>query len=93
MVARQGYEFPGLRSAPSDYFHRHVHLTFIDEPDVIHHAHRILGVENVMWSSDYPHPIGSWPNSRPTVERVFAGVSDADRDLVCRANAARVWNL
>ena len=46
-----------------------------------------------MWSSDYPHPIGSWPNSKSTVERVFAGVSDGDRDLVCRANAARVWNL
>jgi len=29
----------------------------------------------------------------PTVERVFAGVSDEDRDLVCRGNAARVWNL
>ena len=35
----------------------------------------------------------SWPNSKSTVERVFAGVSDDDRDLVCRANAARVWNL
>jgi predicted TIM-barrel fold metal-dependent hydrolase len=93
MKARQGYEFPGLRYAPSDYFHRNVYLTFIDEPDVLHHAHRILGVENVMWSSDYPHPIGSWPNSRSIIEHVFAGVSDKDRDLVCRANAARVWDL
>jgi uncharacterized protein len=59
----------------------------------MHHAHRVLGVENVMWSSGYPHPIGSWPYSRPTVDRVFAGVSDEDRDLVCRANAARVWDL
>jgi len=80
MKVRQGYEFPGLRHAPSDYFHRNVHLTFIDEPDVMHHANRVLGVENVMWSSDYPHPIGSWPHSRSTVERVFAGVSDEDRD-------------
>jgi predicted TIM-barrel fold metal-dependent hydrolase len=93
MKARQGYEFPGLKHAPSDYFHRNVHLTFIDEPDVMHHADGILGVENVMWSSDYPHPIGSWPHSQATVERIFAGVSDQDRDLVCRANAARVWDL
>jgi predicted TIM-barrel fold metal-dependent hydrolase len=93
MVARQGYEFPGLTQAPSDYFHRNVHLTFIDEPNVIRHAHETLGIDNVMWSSDYPHPIGSWPNSQSTVERVFAGVSDEDRDLVCRGNAARVWNL
>ncbi len=60
---------------------------------MIRHAHETLGVHNVMWSSDYPHPIGSWPNSQATVERVFAGVSDEDRDLVCRGNAARVWNL
>jgi predicted TIM-barrel fold metal-dependent hydrolase len=93
MVARQGYTFPGIMHAPSHYFHRNVHLTFVDEPDVMHHATRILGVENVMWSSDYPHPIGSWPDSRATVDRVFADASDADRDLVCRANAARVWNL
>jgi predicted TIM-barrel fold metal-dependent hydrolase len=93
MKARQGYEFPGLKAAPSDYFHRNVHLTFIDEPDVMHHAERVLGVENVMWSSDYPHPIGSWPDSRSTVERIFSSVPDHDRDLVCRANAARVWGL
>ena len=93
MAARQGYTFPGIHGAPSDVFHRNVHLTFVDEPDVMHHAHRILGVENVMWSSDYPHPIGSWPHSRSTVERIFADASDADRDLVCRGNAARVWNL
>jgi predicted TIM-barrel fold metal-dependent hydrolase len=93
MKARQGYEFPGLKQAPSDYFHRNVHLTFIDEPDVMHHADLTLGVENVMWSSDYPHPIGSWPHSRSTVERIFAGVPDDARDLVSRANAARVWGL
>ena len=38
MMARQGYEFPGIKHAPSHYFHRNVHLTFIDEPDVIHDA-------------------------------------------------------
>ena len=56
-------------------------------------AHECLGIHNVMWSSDYPHPVSSWPNSRSTVERIFAGVSEDDRDLVCYANAARVWNL
>lgn len=93
MAARQGYEFPGLRQAPSDYFHRNVHLTFIDEPNVIRYAHESLGIDNVMWSSDYPHPVSSWPSSRTTVERIFDGVPDGDRDRVCRRNAARVWNL
>lgn len=93
MADRQGYEFPNLTRRPSDYFHSNVYLTFIDEPDVIRHAHDCLGIENVMWSSDYPHPVSSWPQSRSTVDRIFAGVSQQDRDLVCRGNAARVWNL
>ena len=24
-------------------------------------AHESLGIENIMWSSDYPHPVSSWP--------------------------------
>ena len=93
MAARQGYEFPSLKHAPSDYFHRNVFLTFIDEPNVVRQAHECLGIRNLMWSSDYPHPVSSWPSSQPTVERIFAGISEEDRDLVCFANAARVWNL
>jgi predicted TIM-barrel fold metal-dependent hydrolase len=93
MAARQGYEFPTLKQAPSDYFRRNIHLTFIDEPDVVRQARDCLGVRNVMWSSDYPHPVSSWPDSRATVERLFAGVPEDERDLICFANAARVWNL
>ena len=55
-VKRQGYEFPALKKLPSEYFRQSVHLTFIDEPHVIMHAHDRLGIENIMWSSDYPHP-------------------------------------
>jgi len=93
MATRQGYEFPGLKALPSHYFRRNVFLTFIDEPDVIRHARERLGIENVMWSSDYPHPVSSWPNSRPTVDKVLADATDEERELVVAGNAARVWNL
>ncbi|HEX7096701.1 MAG TPA: amidohydrolase family protein [Acidimicrobiales bacterium] len=93
LVARQGYEFPAITQAPSDYFHRNVFLTFVDEPDALRHAHDRLGVENIMWSSDYPHPVSTWPNSRQVVDEIFAGVPAHERELVVSANAARVWNL
>jgi predicted TIM-barrel fold metal-dependent hydrolase len=93
MAARQGYEFPGLKHRPSDYFHRNVYLTFIDEPDVVRHAHERLGIHNVMWSSDYPHPVSSWPDSRRVIEALFSDADPGDRDLVLSGNAARVWNL
>jgi uncharacterized protein len=93
-VLRQGYEFPAISELPSHYFHQNVFLTFIDEPDAVWHAHNRLGIENIMWSSDYPHPVSSWPNSRAIVEQMFQGVPDEhERELVVSGNAARVWNL
>jgi predicted TIM-barrel fold metal-dependent hydrolase len=46
-----------------------------------------------MWSSDYPHPVSSWPNSRAIVDEMFEGVDEHERELVVSGNAARVWNL
>jgi predicted TIM-barrel fold metal-dependent hydrolase len=92
-VMRQGYEFPAITELPSHYFHQNVFLTFIDEPDVIDLARRHLGIENVMWSSDYPHPVSSWPKSPSIVADMFEGEPEADVDLVVRGNATRVWKL
>jgi predicted TIM-barrel fold metal-dependent hydrolase len=93
MTTRQGYEFPAIKELPSFYFQQNVYLTFIDEPHVIRYAHETLGIKNVMWSSDYPHPVTSWPHSRKIVDEIFVGASPEDRQLVVNGNASRVWNL
>ena len=93
MNTRQQYEFPELRELPSHYFRRNVSLTYIEEPDAIQLLRHRIGVENIMWSSDYPHPVSSWPRSRELVEAQFVGVPDDERDLIVCGNAARVWNL
>ena len=33
LAARQGYDFPGLTKAPSEYFRQNVYVTFVDEPE------------------------------------------------------------
>lgn len=93
MMTRQGYEFPAISTLPSHYFHQNVYVTFIDEPDAVRHAHERLGINNVMWSSDYPHPVSSWPRSRHLVEEMFADTPAPERELIVSGNAARVWNL
>jgi predicted TIM-barrel fold metal-dependent hydrolase len=92
-VLRQGYEFPAITELPSHYFRQNVYLTFIDEPFAVRDAHDRLGVQNIMWSSDYPHPVSSWPNSRAIVDSMFEGVDDRERELIVSGNAARVWSL
>lgn len=93
MATRQGYEYPAISELPSFYFHRNVFLTFIDEPHVIRAARETLGIDNVMWSSDYPHPVSSWPESRKVIDESLAGATPQEREKVVRANATRVWNL
>jgi predicted TIM-barrel fold metal-dependent hydrolase len=95
MATRQKYQYPELKEIPSFYFHRNVFATFIDESDpfkadVIRHR---IGTENIMWSSDYPHPVSSWPNSRAIVNEMFKDIPDDERELIVSANAKRVWNL
>src|SRR4029079_10464417 len=95
MVLRQGYQNPLITELPSAYFHRNVFLTFIDEPASCgwDRIGMRLGAGNVVWSTDYPHPVTSWPNSRALVEEQFQGVSVEDRELILRGHATRVWNL
>src|SRR5258708_6665415 len=42
--------------------------TFIDDPLGVKHRHRV-GVENMMWSSDYPHTVSTWPHSQGIIAR------------------------
>ena len=43
-----------------------------------------IGVDNLMWSSDYPHVACTWPHSREIIERDFAHVLD-------RGGMRRTW--
>jgi len=93
MATRQKYDFPEISELPSYYFHRNIHLTYIDEPDSIQLLRHRLGVRNIMWSSDYPHPVSSWPRSQELVAEQLRGVPDDERELIVAGNATRVWNL
>jgi predicted TIM-barrel fold metal-dependent hydrolase len=93
MAKRQGYKFPAITELPSTYFARNIYLTFVDEHLGLHRMRDIVGVENLMWSTDFPHPVTSWPNSRQVVEEQFAGIPAAERELILSGNAARVWGL
>jgi predicted TIM-barrel fold metal-dependent hydrolase len=95
MVLRQDYELPDLKELPSHYFHRNVFITFIDEAEALAYEpfrYRI-GVENIMWSSDYPHPVSSFPNSQKIAAECVAALPEREGELITSGNAKRVWNL
>ncbi len=93
MVEKHGYVFPALAELPSFYFHRNVFVTFMEEPVGVQKLRHEIGVHNMMWASDYPHPPTTWPNSRAILDQQFDGVPADERQLITAGNAARAWRL
>ena len=92
LVLRQGYVVD-LPELPSTYFRRNMWVTFIDEPDAIDHAITHIGADNILWSTDYPHPVTSWPESRALIDRAFSDLDESTRRKILCDNARQVWNL
>jgi hypothetical protein len=42
-------------------------------------ARQFIGVSNIMWSSDYPHTVSTWPHSQAVVRRDFQGVPESEK--------------
>ena len=59
-----------------------------------HHAIRdLLGVENLMWASDYPHTDTTWPESKKVIDDSFAGIPAADKRMMVCDNAAKLYGF
>jgi len=86
------YDLPGVRMKPSEYFRRNMACTFMDDEVGLALRH-LIGVENILWSTDFPHPATTWPHSREIVDRQFAEVPPEERELICCANSARIYHL
>ena len=63
-----------LKLKPSEYFQRQMHATYIDDFVGVANRH-FIGVDRLMWSSDYPHQASSWPHSQDVVARDFKDAS------------------
>jgi predicted TIM-barrel fold metal-dependent hydrolase len=87
------YLYPNpLKLTPTEYFRRQIFATFIDDRVGVA-SREFIGVENIMWSSDYPHTVSTWPHSREVVERDFKGVPEKERRQIVRENAARLYGF
>jgi predicted TIM-barrel fold metal-dependent hydrolase len=81
-----------LRNLPSEYFHRQVLATFVDDPVGVRERDTI-GVRNIMWSSDYPHSETTWPDSRELIDEHMIGVPEPDRRRIVHDNAAELYAI
>ncbi len=82
----------GLSLPPSEYWRRQCKATYQTDRVGIKLLDEI-GVDNVMWGSDFPHPDGVWPDSREFIERELGHLAaDVRRKIVCE-NAGRFYGF
>lgn len=81
-----------LRLKPSDYFQRQMYCTYIDDYVGVANRH-FIGVDKLMWSSDYPHQASTWPHSQEVVARDFKDASEDDRFKITRGNVAKLYGF
>ena len=82
----------GILTRPSELFRRQIYVDFWYEEAGIRQRHHI-GLENIMWESDYPHSTSTYPESWQFVNRTLAGVPEDEKKLLLYGNAMRVYHL
>lgn len=85
------YRFKGS-AIPSDFFHKNVYLSF-QEDDIGIRLRDVIGVDSLMWGSDYPHAESTFPKSREILDRILAGVSPDEKAKIVGVNAARLYGF
>jgi predicted TIM-barrel fold metal-dependent hydrolase len=83
---------PKLKETPGHYVRRQAHVTFGADASAIHNR-TITGVDTLLWASDYPHPEGTWPHTRETLDRLFSDVDARERDAIVGGTTAKLYGL
>jgi predicted TIM-barrel fold metal-dependent hydrolase len=84
--------YPAMKMNAADYWRRQVYATFQDDvPGVL--TRELIGVDRLMWGSDYPHFDSTFPHSREQIAKNFVGVPERDMAQILGGTMAKVYNL
>ena len=83
-----------LSLRPSEYFERQCFIgASMLSPEDCELRHKI-GVDKLMWGSDYPHLEGTWPKTREALQATFGPVEqEHEARAILGENAARIFGF
>ncbi len=87
-----GVNPPPIDRVPSEYFYRQVYATFFNDAAGGHNF-SWWGVDNCMWSNDYPHPNSTWPDSLKVIERDLGHLPAEAKAKLVRENVVKLYNM
>jgi len=81
-----------LAMKPSEYVWRHFSFGIVRDPLAMR-MHDLLDTDHVMWGSDFPHSVSSYPESQRWLEEIFSAGPAGLRHKVLVENPCRFFHL
>ena len=88
----RGHKHLNFPSPPSDYFRRQGYTTFPQDRHLAPFL-SVIGEDNVIWASDYPHADSGWPESRQSIAKSLLGLSDDVKRKITCSNVAGLYAI
>ena len=86
-LPKNGYDL-----MPSEMFKRQCYLVgWYDQASL--RVRQYIGIENVLWSAQFPLATSTWPNTQEALARSFDGVAADDRQKILWENAAKLYKI
>jgi predicted TIM-barrel fold metal-dependent hydrolase len=83
----------GLKMRPKEYFKKHFWVSFWFEDYAPRHMLEEIGVDKVMFETDFPHPTSLYPGVQDKLVNVLGGYDFETRKRVLESNACDLYNL
>ena len=90
--AEEQLGFKPLKELPSHYVRENVYFTVQYERVAVEERHHV-GVDHIMFATDFPHIECDWPNTRPFAERLFADVPADEAFKIAAHNMLAYFRL
>ncbi|MEO2166565.1 MAG: amidohydrolase family protein [bacterium] len=91
IMSRSGYGrgWPG-DLGPSDTLRRNFWFCMIDDPSTVC-TRDTIGVENILFESDYPHGDGTWPDTQAVMKKMLGNLPEREIRMIAHENAAALY--
>lgn len=90
--AEEQLGFKPLKALPSEYVREHVYFSVQYERVAVEERQHV-GVDRIMFATDFPHIECEWPNTKPLVEEIYADIPEPDRRRIWAGNAVEFFKL
>jgi predicted TIM-barrel fold metal-dependent hydrolase len=82
-----------LSLRPSEYFKRQVYACYWFEKIDVAHTFELLGADNILFETDFPHPTCLYPDSLSWAAKGLEGVAPEVQRKVLQDNAAALYRI